>query len=124
MEKKFILDTLLPYKQDPTTCAKNGKGGCEYLTKDGRKCAVGKHLIDGEHQMSSLYVSSLFSRYNPDDILTEEAKQQQIPRNVWAKMQSYHDGIAKNNSKTNMNGIVRQLEELTGFEFPELMFEE
>ena len=124
MEKKFILDTLLPYKQDPTTCAKNGKGGCEYLTKDGRKCAVGKHLIDGEHQMSSLYVSSLFSRYNPDDILTEEAKQQQIPINVWAKMQEYHDYIARGETFLVINDKVKELEQLTGFEFPELMFEE
>ena len=94
MEKKFILDTLLPYKQDPTTCAKNGKGGCSYLTIDGRKCAVGKHLVDGEHQNSGLYAERLFTFYNPDDILTEEAKQQQIPIDVWEKMQSYHDYIA------------------------------
>ena len=124
MEKKFILDTLLPYKQDPTTCAKNEEGGCSYLTTDGRKCAVGKHLIDGEHQMSALYVSSLFYRYNPDDILTEEAKQQQISIDIWAKMQRYHDCVAVNFSNEIINDVVKELEQLTGFELPELMFEE
>lgn len=122
MTKEFILNTLLPYKEDPTTCATNEKGGCEYLTKDGRKCAVGKHLVDGEHQKSGLYASLLFYCYNPDDILTEEAKEQQIPIGVWSIMQSYHDGIAENRGRTNMNEIVEILQKLTGFEFPELMF--
>lgn len=40
MTKEFILNTLLPYKEDPTTCATNEKGGYEYLTKDGKKCAT------------------------------------------------------------------------------------
>ena len=123
MEKKFILDTLLPYKQDPTTCAKNEKGGCSYLTTDGRKCAVGKHLVDGEYQNSGLYAERLFTFYNPDDILTEEAKQQQIPINVWAKMQEYHDYIARGETFLVINDKVKELEQLTGFEFPELMFE-
>ena len=50
--KKFILDTLLPYKKDPSKCAiLNDK--CVYIMRDGKttkKCALGKWMKKGPWQ--------------------------------------------------------------------------
>lgn len=121
MTKEFILNTLLPYKENPSNCA-NEDSGCVYLTADGKKCAVGKHLIDGEHQKYVGGVLGLFEFYDKDRILTEEAKAQGIPDDVWVVMQYYHDSIASGKRHFRINKHVKQLEEFTGFEFPELMF--
>jgi hypothetical protein len=124
MTREFILNTLLPYKQDPTTCAIDGTN-CLYLTKDGKKCAVGKHLIDGEHQNIKSWVYVLNDKYDLNNILTKEAKKQEIPLKVWGIMQSYHDKIATEQSFHNfhiINDVVNKLEEETGFKFPELKF--
>lgn len=122
MTKEFILNTLLPYKEDPSTCAINEEGACLYLTDDGKKCAVGKHLIDGEHQKYKAGVYSLFRVFDEDKILTEEAKQQHLPIKVWYIMQRYHDAIVSEVPQFEINEIIKALEKETKFEFPELMF--
>jgi hypothetical protein len=119
MTREFILNTLLGYKQDSSTCAVDKYGKCSYLTEDGKKCAIGKHLIDGEHQKLIGYVYQLNEKYGLNNILTEEAKKQEIPVIVWEIMQSYHDNIVRNYS---INDVVNKLEAETGFKFPELKF--
>ncbi len=123
MTKEFILNTLVPYKQDKTLCA-NVDNACYYLTDDNRKCAVGKHLIDGEHQTLMGDVYALNDKYGLNNILTIEAKEQEIPIDVWKQIQLYHDSIFNDMSKYyNLNkieGVITSLEELTGFRFDEL----
>lgn len=123
MTKEFILNTLIKYKEDRSKCASNGKVSCVYLhLKTGNKCAVGEHLIDGEHQQFTGSADRLFEKYG-FGILTQEAQEQQIPVNVWMKMQQYHDSIAYYGSKgKELSHIVENLETNTGFKFPELLF--
>lgn len=121
MTREFILDTLLEYKLDPGKCAVYA-AGCVYLDPStGNKCAVGKHLIDGEHQKFLGNVVELFEIYSTD-ILTDNAKLQNISIPIWIEMQIYHDIIATNCSTEIINEILIRLENLTGFEFPELRF--
>lgn len=118
MTRKFILNTLLPYKENPSLCAFIKTDHlCMYLTEDGKKCAVGRYLKEGEHQQCRANVVELFKEYPPKDILTEEAFNQYIPTNVWLLMQRYHDKTATNHS---VNDIVAELENETGFKFDEL----
>jgi len=46
-KRQFVLDTLLPYKEDPSTRGIGVNGSCVYLNKkNGNKCAFGMHLKD------------------------------------------------------------------------------
>lgn len=112
--RQFILDTLLPYKQNPKLCAAEG-GQCLYLTKDGRKCAVGKHMKEGEWQEYLQGFNTLVLRYDKESILTEEALSHNLTDDIWLAMQEYHDSLLMNDKVYS-----RRLEELTGLKFPEL----
>lgn len=129
--KKFIVDTLLPYKQDPSNCGYDENDGCVYLTSDNKKCAVGKHMVEGEWQQATVDsmenegfnwagVSSVFQKWGWEKVLTEEAKKFHVALGVhaskiWDEMQSYHDAIAIGRFRTsNIHSIERLLEiELT-----------
>ncbi len=124
MTREFILNTLLPYKEDPSTCGYDKETEkCYYLTKDGRKCAVGKHMIEGEHQSSPDSIVYLTEQKSLDKYLTQEAIEQNLSLNVWAIMQEYHDKIAISADKT-INNKAAKLERVTGLKFPELYFNE
>jgi hypothetical protein len=122
--RQFILDTLLPYKLDPSTCGyDNVEKYCVYLTQDGRRCAVGKHLKEGEWLYSKKEVEMLNSEYGLRNILNEEANSHDLSLGIWSTMQSYHDSIASQRTHT-INDTVKKLQAYTGFRFPELMFEQ
>lgn len=121
MTKEFILETLLPYKQDPSNCA-YANNNCLYLTKDGRKCAVGKHMKNGPWQKKESNIIFLVTTFSLEEMLTEEAFKQDISVKIWQKIQNYHDAIASELSKESINDCVKSLEELTNFKFPELIF--
>ncbi|NJL78552.1 MAG: hypothetical protein HC917_06335 [Richelia sp. SM2_1_7] len=118
--RQFILDTLLPYKLNPETCARD-KTGCSYKMDDGRRCAVGKWLKD-EYTSYHGSISKLLEDYKTtlNEVLVKEAVIQDIPLEVWKKMQLYHDKIELRTSCINL--VVSNLENLTGFKFPELYF--
>lgn len=124
--QQFILDTLLPYKENPLTCATNSKGGCEYLTEDGKKCAVGKHMKEGEWQKYGKFYPNLCKEWDKEKIFTKKAFQQNLSDEVWQSMQEYHDtlarGIADEIDKENINKIVSDLETFTKSNLTELKF--
>jgi hypothetical protein len=131
MTREFILDTLLPYRQNPELCAvvtnEMRHTTCEYLTKDGKKCAVGKHMKDGPWQNILGNYECLIDIYKPEEFLTNEALSQNIPNNVWELMQDYHDsiGVTKDDAIKNyssINSIVEGLERATNFDFSPLKF--
>jgi len=62
---------------------------CAYLTQDGRKCAVGKCLIDGSHQNFNGDVSNLVMKYGLDPILIEKYIGMEIA--FWMDLQDLHD---------------------------------
>ena len=122
-QRQFILNTLIGYKEDITTCGYDLENeNCLYLTKEGNKCAVGKHLKDGEWQKSSVDAGGLFSKYYKEDILTEEAFNIGLSNSTWEKIQNYHDAIATTSSKESINLNLGYLEKQTDLLFPELRF--
>lgn len=119
-QRQFILDTLLPYKNDPGTCGYNEVDEmCEYLTNNGKKCAVGKHMKIGKWQHYNMDIVCLASDFNFDleEMLTNEAFEMKLSIKQWQAIQSYHDDIAMS---MNTENTVINLEELTGISFPEL----
>ena len=66
-------------------------GVCQYLTEDGRKCAVGRLLdIPSEHPAwTSLAGSSGLFNYYGKKILPERLRA--IPINFWGRLQIMHD---------------------------------
>jgi hypothetical protein len=123
-KKQFILDTLLPYKEDPTTCAtyvnERGVTRCSYLTDDGRKCAVGRWMKNGDWQNNRqpIYPMVVYGDYKLKDILMDEAVKIGLSVDEWVMIQKYHDAIAMGNS--NINGVVENLEGITSLELSEL----
>jgi len=124
-KRQFILNTLLPYKEKPETCA-GINGSCYYLMADGRKCAVGKHMIEGFHQGFSGDVDSLNHQFGLDKILTDEAKQVGLSVDEWQCIQRYHDTLSDfsdgQRSQYDVNLKVFRIEDITGLDFPELKF--
>lgn len=122
-KREFILNTLIGYKNDPSTCAIDNHRDCMYLVHDGRKCAVGKHLKEGIHQQHVGNVGSLIEKYG-ENIFTDEARQYNLSEVEWKLMQRYHDGIALGLYNNYYNQVVKDLEHETKLEFPELIFQE
>jgi hypothetical protein len=120
-KKQFILETLLPYKENPSLCGYSDNS-CDYLTHDGKKCAVGKHMRQGEWQKSQQNYTKLIQKYNPSDFFTAKALAQNLSREEWIAIQQYHDTIAMNNCCKNVNDVVNLLEITTGLKFPELNY--
>lgn len=116
--RQFILDTLLPYKENPNNCAME-ENKCLYLDSQGRKCAVGKHLVEGVHQSYTGSLSGLLKHYG-ENIFTEEAKSHHIPKELWSAMQDYHDSIALELEPRYKAYAIERIESLSKFEFPEL----
>jgi hypothetical protein len=114
MTKQFILDTLLPYKKNKALISIDPNGRCYYLSDDGRKCAIGKHMKEGEWQNYIGDVSDLFRGYSENNIMSQEWIDQQIPLEVADNMQKYHDSMCDYQT-------VSDLEELTGYNLSELL---
>ena len=120
-QKQFILDTLLPYKEDPATCA-IGDGECLYLTKDGRKCAVGKHMKKGKWQTKFSSVEDIEYEFGLDKVLKKSALKQEFTIEQWNLMQQYHDNVALSRRKVLINDKVKKLEESLNIDLTELKF--
>jgi len=105
-KKEIILETAEFYGSDPSRRAvvnQDGRATCRYLTEDGRKCAVGRCLIEGEKM---LYDSTqddstqvLVSAESADiavnritnlrDVLMPEYRGHDIY--FWKRLQEFHD---------------------------------
>lgn len=118
-QRKFILDTLLPYKKDRKTCAMQDNL-CVYLTEDGRKCALGQHMKPGPWQKSESGVYGVFEKYGSEEVLTKKAFDQKLENIVWNKIQAYHDNLSSEHLMKGLRRIVDDLEIHTGVKFPEL----
>lgn len=113
MTREFILDTLLPYKLNPELRAYESPN-CVYLARDGRKCAIGKHMKVGEWQKFDMGgVQDLFEVYSEEEIMSEEWVGQKIPPMVAEYIQYCHDMQFSLTS-------IDFLEKGTNFKFPEL----
>lgn len=127
--KEFILKTLLPYKENPKLCAIVGNQ-CSYLTKDGRKCAVGRWMKEGEWQKYESSVLGLpLDKHKKDtenekitinDVLIEEAAIMNFNINQWKFIQKYHDNLARYSIGTHLNRDVEYIEKEFEIELPEL----
>lgn len=93
--QEFIINLLLPYFQDPTTCAVH-QDSCKYLMPDGRKCAVGKCLIDAEKFKDIKANASILIEAESESILIPEARNR-FTLTQWDDIQSIHDTLATNN---------------------------
>ena len=121
--KQFILDTLLPYKENPETCGYDETyEQCVYLTEDGRKCAVGKHMLEGSWQNSSADVGTLDVKYGLEKILKKSALEQNLMVDVWDNIQHYHDVVALNKGMHSINHAVDLLEKELNIELDELRY--
>lgn len=121
--KDFVLKTLLPYKEDTSTCAMNKVGECVYLTKDGKKCAIGKWMKEGPWQQSNVDAWNLFDGYKSIDILKDEAVKMDLNVAQWEALQAYHDGLSFSNHpkyKSAMLERVNRIERLFNIKVPEL----
>ena len=120
-QKQFILDTLLPYKEDPTTCAIDGDS-CVYLTEDGRKCAVGKHMKKGRWQEVITDVIGINREFGIEKVLKKSALKQGFTIEQWGHIQRYHDKCADYSDIEVMNFRVELLEESLNIDLTELKF--
>lgn len=132
--QQFILNTLLPYKNNKELRAFNDElTRCCYLTKDGKKCTIGQYLKDGEWQQFRGSVFGLNKKYGLENILKEQALKQNLDLKTWELIQDYHDWLFVlhkfygNTTPTNdkrlkysTNTTVKNLEDYLYIELKEL----
>ena len=123
--KEFVLKTLLPYKEDPSKCASVttteygiNSDRCMYLTEDGRKCAVGVWMNEGEWQKSFKSARELLNEYPQDKVLKKEALEMNLTLSEWQLLQSYHDTLAHH--PRHINNRVKIIENILEIKLPEL----
>jgi hypothetical protein len=100
-KKEIILETAEFYGSDPSRRAvvnQDGRAKCRYLTEDGRKCAVGRCLIEGkkmlyfgnQEPMSAELIDIAVNEIaNLQDILMPEYRGHDIY--FWGCLQEFHD---------------------------------
>lgn len=129
--KKFIVDTLLPYYEDPSTTGYSESIDiCSYLDEKGNKCALGKHMRKGDWQHELASASTIFGKYDKKEILTDEAYQMGLHDEDWTAIQNIHDTVARVfrgkyihdpvKTHNDMMGSVEYLEETYCIELDEL----
>jgi hypothetical protein len=120
--KNFVLKTLLPYKQDPSTCGYDKEEeACLYLTKEGKKCAFGKWMKKGPWQHCGADAYSILRENTQQKVLLKPALEMDFWPEVWQNIQYYHDCIAKG-EKTDALKALDEIEHLLEIELPELRF--
>lgn len=117
--KQFILKTLLPYKEDANNCAYM-EGRCKYLTEDGKKCAIGQHMKEGEWQDFEGDVRNLLIEYNRSHIFTEEFLSHDLDLELMVNMQQYHDYTTDKPAKKHIDNVVKMIELKLGIDLDEL----
>lgn len=121
--KEFILDTLLPYKEDNTKCAFEDDN-CLYLTKDGKKCAIGKWMKDGIWQYElGTNISTLLKKFTIEEMMVDEFVQQNLSIELMTEMQLYHDYLSEPVLKSGANDAVSNMEKIIGEDLSELIVE-
>ena len=100
-KKEIILEIAAFYGEDPSRRAvvkQDGRAKCRYLTEDGRKCAVGKCLIEGEKILSVGIVGAISAELvdiavgeieNLEDVLMPEYRGHDTY--FWERLQEFHD---------------------------------
>ena len=100
-KKEIILETAAFYGEDPSRRAvvnQDGRAKCRYLTEDGRKCAVGRCLIEGGKMLSVGIVGAISAElvdmavseiYNLEDVLMPEYRGHDT--DFWVRLQEFHD---------------------------------
>ena len=103
-KKEIILETAAFYGEDPSRRAvvkQYGRAKCRYLTEDGRKCAVGKCLIEGKKMLyvgvvdaqeamsAELVDGQVHDIANLEDVLMPEYRGHDIC--FWERLQEFHD---------------------------------
>jgi hypothetical protein len=87
--RQVLEDSYKYYTEDPNgRRAVAASGGCLYLTEDGKKCAVGRYMIDGPHQnIDGVFDNHTFE--NTESILTTQV--QGFNSAFWTSLQDWHD---------------------------------
>lgn len=117
-QKEFIIETLLPYKQDLSNCAYDVlTAKCSYLSTDNKKCAIGKWMKEGEWQYFEGDVKELFIEYEMEEIMEQEFLQQDMSLELMILMQRYHDNLAMGRY---IDIIVSSMEKEIGEDLTEL----
>lgn len=97
--KEIILETVAFYSEDPSRRAvikEDGRAKCRYLTEDGRKCAVGRCMIEGK---KIAYAGLKFPADKVDAGIgdLEDRDSQLLPEyrghslHFWSCLQEFHD---------------------------------
>lgn len=109
--KQFILDTLLPYKEDPSLCAYYDTA-CMYEAPNGNRCALGKHIVSTDPEVLEFKGGSemLFACYKPEKILSKQALSFNIDIRGWEVIQHYHDTIGEDGYTKRLNSLVDIME--------------
>jgi hypothetical protein len=98
VKKQFILDTLIPYFEDKSTVAFDKERGlCSYLTIEGKKYAVGKHMKEGSWQDFEgdfVNLTDEMPEYSLKEILTKRAFNTGLSIDEWMAVQNVHDSIS------------------------------
>lgn len=87
---EFLQDFIDTYVADPSKRAISETGVCSYLMDDGRKCAIGRHILPGtynkmcENQSAYSIITTRPSMF-PDWM-------QQLDKSFVNSVQSLHDG--------------------------------
>lgn len=88
-----LLEDTVKYYSEDTSRRAMGKIDCEYLTEDGRKCAVGRFLVEDFGYKSfntCTSVTDLYATYgSTDEFLIPEYRGYDI--DFWVKLQQLHD---------------------------------
>jgi hypothetical protein len=94
MNRKEVLEeTLQFYWEDPERRAVSGNGNCQYITDDGRKCAVGRLLSDEQCKELETFSSGKTVEFIelPDDLLERMALPYRLAAPFLTSLQCWHD---------------------------------
>lgn len=95
-KKEILEEAFQYYAADPSRRATNAKGSCRYLMEDGRKCAVGRCLIEGKKIcFGGMQKDPIFAeiQVNQIDNLDSHLLPEYRGHNVdfWQELQYWHD---------------------------------